>query len=374
MTTSYSDMQVMITLATFAYVDMNPATPPMTVADYETAFIDAITSDTFLGDTSLATEGQWTVPWVGISESRSNLAYIAYNQTSDSYTVGLRGSVFSSNSPEVGPLNVWEDLAVWETKQLQVGPGNVINVSEGAYTAFEETTNAICTTPLAGAGLSGTNLVEALNELVGDGKPTIYVTGHSLGGATTTTIALYLYFVFQQLTFQVYSFAGPTAGIQDCAALYDQTFAGNAAGTNSSWRVYNVWDLVPNAWATLPGTEKWYPSPGPERSWWEYLAIVGATYLPDALPETSAYTQPSVNPYPINSADWESATRCQSTTSSGFLDEVLFQHYPNYSYMPLLGAPVPDLGANPGALAVPQLPGVLFTPKEMTDLGCSQVK
>jgi hypothetical protein len=326
MATTFDDMQVMITLATFAYVDMNPATPPTSVADYETAFVEAITSDTFLGDLSLATQGQWAVPWVGISESRSNLVYIAYNATSDSYAVCLRGSVFSSSSPDVGPLNVWEDLAVWRTRQLDVGQGNVVSVSDGANTAFQETTNATCTTPLAGAGLGGTTLVEALKMLIGDGTPTVYVTGHSLGGATTTTIALYLYFGFPQLVFQVYNFAGPTAGIQDCAALYDQTFPGRAAGSNSSWRIYNVWDLVPNAWATLLGTEKWYPSPGPERSWWEYLAILGATYLPEALPEGSAYTQPSVNPYPINSTDWETAVRCQSTSSSGFLNEVLFQH------------------------------------------------
>ena len=54
-------------------------------------------------------------------------------------------------------------------------------------------------------------LRDAVDKLAGD-RTTIYVTGHSLGGCATTTVALYLQAALTNHVFQVYTFAGPTAG------------------------------------------------------------------------------------------------------------------------------------------------------------------
>ena len=78
---------------------------------------------------------------------------------------------------------------------------------------------------------------------------TLYVVGHSLGGAMATTVALFLQQLVSAGTLSItsilpYTFAAPTAGDATFASWFDSQFPGAVC-------TYNTSDLVPNAWATL---------------------------------------------------------------------------------------------------------------------------
>ena len=76
----------------------------------------------------------------------------------------------------------------------------------------------------------------------------LVVTGHSLGGALSPTLALNLFDREAEWTYNhpvnlsVHAYAGPTPGNADFATYYDQRL-----GANTS-RVWNQIDIVPHAW------------------------------------------------------------------------------------------------------------------------------
>ena len=86
----------------------------------------------------------------------------------------------------------------------------------------------------------------------------IYVTGHSKGGALSSTFALWLadtqgagpvpsedqWDKDHNATVHAYSFAGPTAG-NDKFALHSDAVIGDRC-----WRIFNQQDIVPRAWVT----------------------------------------------------------------------------------------------------------------------------
>ena len=359
---AYTDMQVMITLATAAYLDMDPAIAPPPLGEPEGPTVQGQQAKLFgylngvLGQTGLATdvsnsargqEPNWTVPWVGLSNDQANFAYIAKNKTTGDLAVALRGSVFHSNPLTAGPIDEDEDMDVG-TPATVTFCGEDVEISAGANEALTEITQkTTCQVgDLAPQGMNDTNLVEALTALgagAADG-PVVYVTGHSLGGCMTTTVALYLLSdsALESCIFQVYNFAGPTAGTADFAQLFNDKFGGQSLTENSSWRVVNVWDAVPNAWQTLDNLDGFYPWPGPYQDA-EVKAMVAAA---KRRPGQIEYVQPA-NEVLINDPDWTSATRDTNITGTPskalFMDQVAFQHFPNFTYMPLLG--VPELGA-----------------------------
>lgn len=82
-------------------------------------------------------------------------------------------------------------------------------------------------------------IIDEVNTLAaGEGYTTLYVTGHSLGGALAVLAAPDL---AQATSFKkptVYTFAGPRAGDPTFATLYDSEIA-------TSWRIVNTNDEVP---------------------------------------------------------------------------------------------------------------------------------
>jgi hypothetical protein len=76
----------------------------------------------------------------------------------------------------------------------------------------------------------------------------LYIAGHSLGGALSPAVALWLtesrnlWDHAQQVQIHVYPLAGPTPGNADFAAYYDRSLGA------STHRMWNPFDVVPRAW------------------------------------------------------------------------------------------------------------------------------
>ena len=108
-------------------------------------------------------------------------------------------------------------------------------------------------------------------------KLTLYVTGHSLGGALAPTVALWLNDIQltwdpeQQATLQVFAFAGPTPGSQGFADYLNGRFQGDAGKAvpteNGLTVVNNNFDVVPHAFKSLRALPEIYSKvnifPGP---------------------------------------------------------------------------------------------------------------
>jgi Lipase (class 3)/IPT/TIG domain len=328
--------QQMMTLAGLAATAETELPSGESVGDQELRIQSGINAQ--LAMTSLATGGDWQAVWVGLTQDRANLAYIASNlRTAEEYAVVLRGTMFSSLVDLAEDLEV-ETLVPFPQGGTPPPPAQLGSISRGAMLAFTKTTEAVYQ-PGASGGLAGTTLLQALTSLVqgGVGAPTIYVTGHSLGGATATTVALWLN--AQALrpapVIQVYTFAGPTAGDADFASWFDAVFPAAAASGNSSFCVWNQYDAVPYGWADLSSVTSFYPSPpGPPAP----LAVKVIVYGLMELAGGNDYTQPT-RQLPLNSSF--KVLQPYGTVTDPFDQwtmQAAFQHQ-NNTYLELLGAP-----------------------------------
>jgi hypothetical protein len=274
---------------------------------------------------------EWQVVWVGLTPDRANLAYVARNTSvADEFAVVLRGTLFTSLQ------DLGEDLDVGTLVPFAAGgvpkaPAQLGRISMGAMTAFTETTSAVYLP-------AGTTLLEALQALIRDAgtAPTIYVTGHSLGGATATTVGLWLNAQALQPApaIQVYTFAAPTAGDANFASWFETVLPSGATSGNGSMCIWNMYDVVPNAWASLDSVLNFYPSPPGPAAPDLVQFIVGM--ISQQLGAT--YVQPTQQPA-LNSG-W--TVYCQyGSIQDAFQQWQLqagFQHGAN-TYLQLLGAP-----------------------------------
>ena len=173
---------------------------------------------------------------------------------------------------------------------------------------------------------SGQTLVEFLKQESGR-HPSLQidVTGHSLGGALSPTLALWLADTERQWNqrwsptrgarFAVYPLAGPTAGNAAFAAYYDSRLG---AVTD---RMYGHYDVIPRAWevetlATVPGIYE--PFTGPDAA--ERGLLDG---LRD-LVRDKGYTQIS------RSTDAMPGAVNTSKDYEKFVDQLFWQHHCSY--------------------------------------------
>ncbi|MGH2717830.1 MAG: IPT/TIG domain-containing protein [Actinomycetota bacterium] len=308
--------------------------------------------------------GSWEAVWVGLTRDRANLAYIAHNTSIDSplqYALSLRGT-------QGFGIDILEDLEVATMLPFIGG-----NVSAGAMEAFTEV-------------VMGTGLLAQLAELLNGqaAPPALYVSGHSLGGAMATTLALYL---AQQSwspapSIGVYTFAAPTAGDGGFASAFSAAFPDAAC-------VWNQYDIVPSAWWNLVDTggggarkpplleaaEHFWPGMDPKvglETSQLVKRIAGAA-------KGNVYVQPNSlqrPPLVLNACYTHTNPEVTKIASLGdWLKELDYQHN---SYLELLGGPsVPDLvpeltsispTAGGGGCAVTII-GDNFTPDSVVDFG-----
>lgn len=306
--------QVLMTLSALAPT-CSTALPNETVPDQATRIAAGITTQLALP--GLATAGQWRLAWLALTGDGANLAYLATD--GGSVAVVLRGTTASWTDAA-------EDLKVWSAVPFPEGGSADAQVSEGALEAFTEVTTA--PGQAGDPELAGLALLDALRALLGalSVAPTLYVTGHSLGGALATTVGLYLKAQDLRVAGQVvWTFAAPTAGLVSFQTYFDQQLGGSA------YRTFNAYDLVPSAWADLTVAEKWYPEPGPTAT----TTIVELLAWADDLRDGHVYAQPTANPHVLNTGF---TTYAPATAATSYLDEVAFQHHAA-TYLALLGAP-----------------------------------
>jgi hypothetical protein len=377
--TLYTIPQVMMTLAQLAVTAGAQRPSGETLQQQQERIYNGINAQ--LSNEDLATNGEWQAVWVGLTNDRANLAYIAHNTSQNAFAVCLRGTQMDSFIDQL------EDLDVGKIEQFKAGPSysESIYVSKGANGAFNEVIKAVYVS-------ANTNLLQALTSLLESAppKPTLYITGHSLGGAMATTVALYL--VAQNWankpTFGVYTFAAPTAGLQSFADCFDNFFG------SVSERYYNAWDAVPAAWANSSMTDmqnSFYPSivtnpqgPGPAQN----ADVVKQLNNFMTMPNGNVYVQTNQQQGSVKlNLDYSKEgttdfgpgsynTLSLVPTMDGFMGQVGFQHN---NYLGFLGAPqIPSLvpvisspiSPNAGPLVentVVTIEGSNFTPDCLVD-------
>ncbi|CAM5577595.1 lipase family protein [Streptomyces avidinii] len=338
--------QVTMTLSAIAATAATPRPSGETVAEQSTRIILGINQQ--LADTSLGTRGTWVLSWVGVSPGNANMAYLARNTDgSNAFAVVIRGTVGSVT-------DLLEDLDVGTVVPFNlIGMPSPVSVSKGAMKAFTEVVTM---------STAGVTLAQALITALGRAQPnpTVYVTGHSLGGCIATMVAPYL----QTLTwpngkpnFELHTFAAPTAGGAEFAAYVD------SLEWQANERHYNSNDMVPQAWNNLGATKQWYPDPGPAAT--DYVKAVISALV--ALPGPNVYVQPGKCDA-LNSSYDPVDRNVVKQSLQDFMGQVDFQHS-NSTYLGLLGAP--DVQPGPVVALVDPV-GAAGTPIEIVGSGLGQ--
>jgi hypothetical protein len=175
------------------------------------------------------------------------------------FTVVVRGTnPFSASS--------WffEDFIVWEQAMWDTGPA--LPDAMVAVCSNYALAKHVALTPVQGVPGVGQKLIQFLQGMVsGGGNVTFDVTGHSLGGVMSSTLALWLmnmqerYWPGKDVDISVYSFAGPTAGNQAFVDYSNETF--NKNNEPRCFRFENKLDVATMAWDEdkLAGVETLYP-------------------------------------------------------------------------------------------------------------------
>lgn len=243
------EAQLTMTLSTFAYIDANPTpsdtTPAIQAARMRTDINTALKKSDYPG---------WQVVWgPGLNQDRSNMLFVAGNKTTNQYAVVIRGTVWTF------VIDWLEDLTSI-LPLVYFPPANDTAVQIAAGTALG-LTQLTTVTGTAGVDPTGpqTDLLTYLKQIADQAD--IFITGHSLGGCLASVLAPWLASstgLGSADNLKVYTFAAPAAGNDAFASYYNNLFT-NSSGVSTAYRVYNSLDVVPNAWASLPTIETYYP-------------------------------------------------------------------------------------------------------------------
>ncbi|MGW5128427.1 IPT/TIG domain-containing protein [Streptomyces sp. NPDC004069] len=324
--------QVTMTLAAIAATAATPRPSGETLQDQSQRASLGITAQ--LKDSTLATGGKWALMWLALSPDNANLAYIASNSDLSQIAVVVRGTI-------ANPIDMMEDLDVGTVVPFTAGGSKDIAVSAGAMAAFTQIATA--------RPVGGPTLTQALKSLLTSAKPqpTVYVTGHSLGGCIATMLATYLQAqpsFPNNPKFALITFAAPTAGLQSFADYV------NSRPWSLNERYFNEYDMVPQAWVEsdlLYARDHWYwdpKLPGPKAN----AEVKGLLDVITGLPKGNEYVQPGTEK-PLNPNYSKHDKTLVNQTTADFLGQVAFQHA-NSTYLDLLGAP--NVPAGPMVTAV----------------------
>lgn len=358
--------QVTMTLAALASTGATPRPSGETLEQQTARIITGI--DAQLSDPGLATEGAWELVWLALSEANANMAYLARSTNgSNEFAVVARGT-------DADWTDILEDLEVGTVVPFpESGSPKPIAVSKGAMDAFKRVVTArSIASPSPNVTLAQA-LAVALKAAPSSPQPTVYVTGHSLGGCIATMLAPYLQAQTwtNQPKFGVITYAAPTAGVQSFV-----DYVGSVPWVIDE-RQNNAYDLVPHAWADLPTTAGWYPSPGPQAT--DEVKVLIGTIAKRTM--GNVYVQPGTL-RPMNTSYTTLAKNLVNNTTQDFLGQVAFQHA-NSTYLDLVGAPavpsapvVTDMTPTFGASgATVTINGSGFSQDSMVDFGrfaCTQ--
>ncbi|QIY53633.1 lipase [Streptomyces sp. RPA4-5] len=314
--------QVTMTLAAFAATGATPRPSGETLEQQTKRIITGVNAQ--LSDSSLATEGEWELVWLALSAANANMAYIARSTNgSNEFAVVARGT-------DADLTDILEDLDVGTVVPFpESGSPKPITVSKGAMDAFQRVVKARSIV----APSPNTTLAQALSAALGAApaspQPTVYLTGHSLGGCIATMLAPYLQARTwpKQPKFAVMTYAAPTAGGQSFVDYF------NSVPWVIDERQNNAYDLVPHAWADLDTTTGWYPNPGPQATE-EVKLLIGAI---SQRTKGNVYVQPGTLCL-MNTGYTSLAKNLVNKTTQDFLGQVAFQHA-NSTYLDLVEAP-----------------------------------
>lgn len=187
-----------------------------------------------------------------LAHFRDNTLYIAQNQNDPSqYVLAIAGT---------NPCEIWDwllqDFLVNNMIHWQYGNAPAeAKISTSAAFSLSIAQNAH---PCFSVPSRGKTLKQFLGEKASEGPIKVVVTGHSLGGEMTTTVALWLadtqgsqakkddeWDPDNHVTISAYGFAGPTAGNAEWAHYFDRRLGARTC------RIWNSKDVVPHAWNLL---------------------------------------------------------------------------------------------------------------------------
>ncbi|MCU1268053.1 MAG: hypothetical protein JWM21_4371 [Acidobacteria bacterium] len=242
MTTQFTAMQVMLTLAFIAEAG---ALIDKSECESERELSGTIAKHL---NTMAPVKGNWQLVWGPciykiplIAKYSDNTVYVVQNTSDRSqYVLALSGT----NPYEITDW-VFEDLLVGTTASWAYGnhpPGARISTSAALSLSILQNMK-----PCQGIAGADTRLIDFLNNTAGISK--LMITGHSLGGEMSTTAALWLadtqgllWDMQKRVQVSSYGYAGPTAGNKIWADYFHQRLGDNAH------RIWNNLDVVPHAW------------------------------------------------------------------------------------------------------------------------------
>lgn len=240
------------------------------------------------------------------------------------------------------------------------------------------------------AAAPGTSLEQFLNHAKPDQDTAIIFCGHSLGGALSPTLALYLkqknYLDAFGLTL-VYPTAGPTPGEANFAELFNTTFPALPSGWQpqplpyQSWNTmhWNAVDVVPHAWDTAD-LDMVATLFGKSSDFWTNLFLdrLQKIALSDAAKSGATYTRIRNNSLTgtLQYSDGKNAINVPPKTIKDYISQLFIQHvdlYRGVSFDPvvsglILSQPLPQPPASD------QLPGIQkVTREELIETTCAQI-
>lgn len=203
---------------------------------------------------------QWQIVW-GPAPHRLPLAIFDENlmfvvqgtQDPSQYAIVIRGT----NPVSITNWVLQDFSIVRQTRWPYGGPANPSpKISIGTARGLQSLQKLVPDTGLPGAGSTLYQFLASEVQRARASKLTISVTGHSLGGALSPALALWLADTQQmsdhpasppwdpglKATLEVYPFAGPSPGDQVFASYYNSRLGARTC------RVWNEFDVVPHGW------------------------------------------------------------------------------------------------------------------------------